>query len=66
MCVCVNLCLCVCVTPQKQKTLLETQREAGEGLKGLQQQLDLGLQESSQLKAKLAKTESDLRTTLEE
>ncbi|XP_031442823.1 cingulin-like protein 1 isoform X2 [Clupea harengus] len=51
---------------KKQKTLLETQREAGEGLKGLQQQLDLGLQESSQLKAKLAKTESDLRTTLEE
>ncbi|XP_076149228.1 cingulin-like protein 1 [Alosa pseudoharengus] len=51
---------------KKQQSLLAVQREAGECVKGLQQQLDQSLQESTQLREKLAKTETDLRTTLEE
>lgn len=44
----------------------QTQKEAGLSLKELQQELQRCMEECVQLKEKLAKTEADLRTTLEE
>ncbi|KAL7830973.1 hypothetical protein SRHO_G00304750, partial [Serrasalmus rhombeus] len=51
---------------KKQKSLSEAQEKAGAGLKDLQKELELSQAECSKLKDKLAKTEADLRTTLEE
>lgn len=51
---------------KKQKGLSEAQEKAGTGLKDLQKELELSQAECSRLRDKLAKTEADLRTTLEE
>ena len=54
------------VKAQKQKSLSEAQEKTGAGLKDLQKELELSQAECSKLRDKLAKTEADLRTTLEE
>ncbi|XP_072527249.1 cingulin-like protein 1 isoform X2 [Salminus brasiliensis] len=51
---------------KKQKGLSEAQEKAGAGLKDLQKELELSQAECGKLRDKLAKTEADLRTTLEE
>ncbi|KAF5906563.1 cingulin-like protein 1, partial [Clarias magur] len=51
---------------KKQKGLSEAQEKAGAGINKFQKQLELSRAEGDKLQSKLAKTETDLRTTLEE
>lgn len=70
--VCVCVCVCwygVCVrvcSRQKQVGLTEAQEKAGAGVKRLQQDADRSQEEACRLGEKLAKTEAELRSTLEE
>ncbi|MCI4393162.1 hypothetical protein PGIGA_G00154300 [Pangasianodon gigas] len=51
---------------KKQKGLSDAQEKAGAGIKKLQKELEFNQAECDKLRDKLAKTEADLRTTLEE